>query len=370
MRSRHHHAPTNIFAGQTGALPSVTGASPRVRAGFTLIELMVVMVVISLIAALLTMGGMGAVARARQTRTIATISKVDEAIQERVAAINRWHERPFRQMEREWRKSFGWLGLWQNNFYSMDTSAPNYRNLGARDPDTQALLTALSRKQMLKDRFPMTQAELAACSWFPTNTAENQAILAQLDQPGEIFLFTLLNAPVMGGLPMVLEDFEEAEIADSDGDGHFELIDAWEQPLRFYRWPTRLVRGGKSYSDAWDSVPSRIALMPSAPSGPAGTPFNQDPLKSDPDDPIPRISNDIKANFHDYYTWHAPLVVSAGPDMNLGLDEPTDVVQVTTSSGSIPVAGLAQPLSVRHSDSSLDDQLFDNITNHNIDGGQ
>lgn len=359
---------TNILASRTGGLSLARRATPRNRAGFTLIELMVVMVVISLIAALLTMGGLGVVARARQTRTIATISKVDEAIQERVASINRWHERPFRQMEKEWnQRTPKWIGVWQSYFPA--PGDPGHRDLTLRDSETQALLTALSRKQMLRDRFPMTQLELFACSWFP-NTADNRATLAQLDQPGEIFLYALLNAPVLGGLPMVLEDFDDGEIADTDGDGHFELIDAWEQPLRFYRWPTRLVRGGKGYNDSWDSIPSRSALMPSAPAGPAGTTFDKDPLKSDPDDPIPRIVNDVKARFHDYYTWHAPLVVSAGPDMNLGIDEPTEVVQITTTSGPIPVAGLAQPLSVRHSDPSLDDQLFDNITNHNIDGGQ
>jgi hypothetical protein len=32
------------------------------------------------------------------------------------------------------------------------------------------------------------------------------------------------------------------EVADTDGDGLFEIVDAWGQPLRFYRWPTRLFR--------------------------------------------------------------------------------------------------------------------------------
>ena len=31
-------------------------------------------------------------------------------------------------------------------------------------------------------------------------------------------------------------------VADIDADGLIELLDGWGQPLRFYRWPTRLVR--------------------------------------------------------------------------------------------------------------------------------
>ena len=33
------------------------------------------------------------------------------------------------------------------------------------------------------------------------------------------------------------EDFTSRDVADTDGDGMLEFIDAWGQPLQFYRWP-------------------------------------------------------------------------------------------------------------------------------------
>ena len=37
-------------------------------------------------------------------------------------------------------------------------------------------------------------------------------------------------------------DLKGVEIVDTDGDGLMEIVDAWGQPLRFYRWPTCLFR--------------------------------------------------------------------------------------------------------------------------------
>ncbi len=37
------------------------------------------------------------------------------------------------------------------------------------------------------------------------------------------------------------DDFTSKEVGDSDGDGLPEFLDAWGQPLQFYRWPTHYI---------------------------------------------------------------------------------------------------------------------------------
>jgi hypothetical protein len=37
------------------------------------------------------------------------------------------------------------------------------------------------------------------------------------------------------------DSFSGNELADTDADNYMELVDAWGNPLRFYRWPTRLL---------------------------------------------------------------------------------------------------------------------------------
>jgi prepilin-type N-terminal cleavage/methylation domain-containing protein len=60
------------------------------------------------------------------------------------------------------------------------------------------------------------------------------------------------------------DDFTDREVQDTDGDGLLEFVDAWGQPLQFFRWPilyhSDLQRGQNILSDAntankWDLVP-------------------------------------------------------------------------------------------------------------------
>ena len=43
----------------------------------------------------------------------------------------------------------------------------------------------------------------------------------------------------MGPLGSVFspDDFSDREVKDTDGDGLPEFVDAWGQPLQFFRWP-------------------------------------------------------------------------------------------------------------------------------------
>ncbi|HEV3167122.1 MAG TPA: type II secretion system protein, partial [Isosphaeraceae bacterium] len=54
------------------------------------------------------------------------------------------------------------------------------------------------------------------------------------------------------GSTMDPDDFKDSEVQDTDNDGLPEFIDAWRQPLQFYRWPTHyqsdVQKGSRLYS--------------------------------------------------------------------------------------------------------------------------
>ena len=38
------------------------------------------------------------------------------------------------------------------------------------------------------------------------------------------------------------DEFTDREVQDTDGDGLPEFVDAWGQPLQFFRWPCSTIR--------------------------------------------------------------------------------------------------------------------------------
>ncbi len=171
-------------------------------------------------------------------------------------------------------------------------------------------------------------------------------------------------------------EFSAKEIADTDGDGLMEFVDAWGNPLRFYRWPTRLIRpdgnvaDGASTDTFWNLV-SSVKL-------------DQSTRETDPDDPTRKMygvminkakisgqspeyyfhegdsdgdgtgdSNRLWSTFHTPYTYHTFLVISAGADGELGLLEPFNIGQF---------GHLARPTQATINNPS-ESPLVDNVTN-------
>jgi|GEM_PF-393798 len=60
-------------------------------------------------------------------------------------------------------------------------------------------------------------------------------------ESSELLYFFLFHSGNFGSAEISLDDFKASEVADTDGDGLPEFVDGWGQPLRFYRWPTRLI---------------------------------------------------------------------------------------------------------------------------------
>lgn len=298
------------------------------RRGFTLIE---VLVVIGLIAFLLsiTIGTLrNAIGIARQRQTEATILKIHGLLQQRVEAFDRAVDR---------------LNLTQPKQKLVTDFNQNYGNLCYLNYTRDSrLVDALTRKQLFQSRFPQSFAErnISSSTTLPPPSPHNAAT-----QSSALMYWILTSSEIFGVPPVDDSEFSASEVRDTDGDGLREFIDGWGRPLRFYRWPTMLFRPGNGTTlpgalatgnpTTWDNTRSYANAIWSGLPSIASNGF--DPLVIDADDPAAQLyyvvaSNDstgavlaaIQNLFSTPSTYHAFLVVSAGPDGILGLGEPFD----------------------------------------------
>ncbi|MEO2015603.1 MAG: type II secretion system protein [Fuerstiella sp.] len=238
-------------------------------------------------------------------------------------------------------------------------------------------------------------------------------------ESSELLYFTLTQSGTFGSSPVDADQFTPSEIADTDLDGFPEFIDAWGHPLRFYRWPTRLFdpTAPNPFRPNFDIVNDNTEVDPTPDNdesddlreilvkereyagllvkGLPPSPFaiggatQRDLMLVDPDDPVGILYTFIEdpkytdmginltreyneANYHTPDTYHAPLIVSAGPDELLGLREPTETDSTKGIFGNLAqYAGTFTPgfSTGPLPSNTVVDQLFDNITNRNRRAG-
>lgn len=327
------------------------------RCGFSLVELLMVVAVIGILAVLALRVTGGLMGQAKVSATTATILRVQGLLDERMQAT-------MRRLDQATELSL--LGPDYDKIFG--TGSLN--NLSATASYDKGLTLVLARKNILRRVFPQRYEDTGVTRPEPPNSAES----------AELLYAALTSAPVFGIAPVPTDYFATSEVGDTDADGRPEFIDAWGQPLRFYRWPTRLIRpAGFPFSGgepvAVPPVPSSLGpaalLNSSLPTGAA--------LNTDPDDPRgltarPKWSgaavfeSGTVGNYSDAYhtlrTYHQALLVSCGPDGALGLNEPTDTADFGFLA-KFPFdpnnPGVILPAAL--------DALTDNITNLNIRAG-
>lgn len=284
--------------------------------GFTLIEILVVMTLITTLMTLMVMlvGSMLGTARTAATR--ATVFKIHQMLEERRDAFSRY------QLQR----------------VQINTAITILRNSGLNDRQSRQLAPVVARKLIFKIALPQNHGEKSLSN---TNT------LSAADS-SELLYWNLTNGNTFGVPNESDSRFSATELGDTDADGLIELLDGWGQPLRFYRWPTRLVRPAGSGQMILNPHLVRARLLLGDGSIDR---FSHDP----DDDPLGRFGQWIQAQgneavYHTPSTWHATLVLSAGPDGMVGLYEPHDTANL---------GHLANP-------NGRDDAIYDNITNLNI----
>ncbi len=234
-------------------------------------------------------------------------------------------------------------------------------------------------------------------------------------ESSELLYFTLTQSGTFGSSSVDADQFTPSEIADTDLDGFPEFIDAWGHPLRFYRWPTRLFdpTAPNPFAPDFDTVNDNTEVDPTPDNdetdglreilvrereyagllvkGLPPSPFaiggstQRDLMLVDPDDPVGILYTFIEdpkykdmgidltqeyneVNYHTPDTYHAPLIVSAGPDELLGLREPTETNATAGIFGNLAQYAGTTVVAPLPTDAVVD-QLFDNITNRNRRAG-
>ncbi|MGC1275687.1 MAG: type II secretion system protein [Planctomycetaceae bacterium] len=373
----------------------------QVRRAFTLVEILAVVAIIGVLLTVIMIASVRALAGAREQQTRTTIKKIDEILSSRMAAFERAMTGRILagggSTPSELLTKYDYIpdSPMKNKRLKQKFFGTSFGEMSAGPAGGNWTMSDLGLLDASGVPVPGSElAELAGLTPPPKPATFFPAEHQPLTENPEMLYWIITNGPTFGS--DVQTDFNSSEIADTDGDGLMEFIDAWGRPLRFYRWPTRLIRPGPwtaptaqgspyqplgpaaggqlnsdapatfliaslpSYSTAGDTIDP--TLLPS-------TPLGQDSEDAYGDvfinyvretglsaDPI-AAAQQFEREYHTLNTWHAPLVVSAGADGELGLYEPTDRANF---------GHLAQPMPNTSSPpNGYSTALQDNVTNLN-----
>lgn len=432
------------------------------RSAFTLLELLIVISIIAVLASLSITVLYGLTDQASEEATVATIRKIDAMLEKRIEAFHRVFDRPGTFRDR-------YLDATRNLLRQDKIFGPLINDRLSGESDS-AVVEALAIKVAMRHNFPQRHEDLLLLGFDTTGTATvtdidsannifplaqrsidtgypngsggintsngnriadavDRTVLASATKPhtvdgwmndstvsAELLYYFLVHSASLGSSDEVGDQFTSAEIADTDDDGLLEFVDAWGNPLRFYRWPTRMVDTDPAVpfqpvlinlSDLTDAAPvgprvvsinERLVaniMIKGLPPGPTGLPngaLPRDLLLIDPDDPIGVLyraleeytggavdlngdgdttdagENDTgvalrteynETNYHTPDTYHTPLIMSAGADEELGLYEPSD----TANLGNLAAYDLTVGFQ------TMVDRVSDNLTSRNRRAG-
>ena len=214
------------------------------RSGFSLIEILVVIGLIAFLTAAIVaiIPRVGNAAKVAATK--ATIKKVDELLNDRINGFRRWIQKQDQQA---------------------GTGIPSYVDLGtlALVGGNVAQAKILCVKKLFAQNFAQTYSELPSS----IQTANPRSGPQGPGDSGGCLYLILTKGALFDTEPPSAADLKALEIADTDHDGIPEIIDGWGQPLRFYRWPTRLARPaigstGLTSTSASGSTPGFVDEVP------------------------------------------------------------------------------------------------------------
>ena len=358
----------------------------RKRFGFTLIELLIVIMIIGILTSAFVVSVNSLFRSARITRTTATLQKIDGILADRLKGLERaFAGATFRQFAKR-----QYL-IRQYRGFTVDYKGTTLVTLNRVPGLSEKASEVLSRKDWQRYYFPQSFADyIIAAQLMGLDEDKNDdglpdrlasrytgAIppIPDATESAEMLYFSLSELEVFGVPPIGDDAFNTQELQDTDGDGLLEIVDGWDNPVRFYRWPTRLLKpygmngldrvpGAPGDDDGFiyaDGNPKDDDVLEVSTPGTddldvsadqriyaglyfAGLPRKPtiigqyDLLNEEPTDPYGLILAEVKrlavnnidaksvlseALYHTIDTYHKPIVVSAGPDGLLGLLEPT-----------------------------------------------
>lgn len=425
------------------------------RRGFTLIELLTVITIIAILMGMSVVVLYGVTDSAQEQATITTIQKVHGLLEQRTASFER---------------AFSRTGTFRQRYIDAANAVLDQRGVtGIRQEVTEILALKIAfrhqfpqrHEDLLKldfdssGRVPLTAYNvdtlLAAGSRGPldngtlNNSIADNEISDYVDATriegaantpdstdntvsSELLYYALITSGNFGAASSNAQQFLDSEVADTDDDGLLEFVDAYGNPLRFYRWPTRLMDPDTPFpftpdladpNEATDvrqtveTAPSVFTtvgvrqvtdtertqaevLIKGLPPSPANLPngaLPRDLMLIDPDDPVGRLYAEMERVdgagaspvafsaeynevwYHSPETFHTSLIVSAGPDGVLGMHEPNDTTNfghlanfVTTGEDANQNGQLDTGEDANSNgvlDVEISDDVRDNITNRN-----
>lgn len=347
-----------------------------------MIELLVVVSIISVLAyiALRVVGGV--MTQARNSATETTIRKIHTLLDARAQGF-------YRLVQRK-----GFIES-TPQYTSGDAFKLSQDSSGNPDRNIQRIIAI---KALERQYFPQVSADTAAWPNPPPIFQDPNVSSGQL-------LYYVLTNDNLGADPGAADNFNTSEVSTKTNKNNSWpcFVDGWGNPIRFYRWPTRLFRPVPT------PLPNPVPYpkLPNPPTDPSNLTntinltaaqvlFSSLPMFSsstnaklevcrDPDDPVQRIlrfgtqnTNSPLSNFetagngyHTPTTYHAMLVISAGPDGVLGLYEPEDI---PTGGSNWRYGNLANPIvdssyNLVDTNGNRSDALYDNITYLNVRAG-
>ncbi len=359
--------------------PNVFRAASR-RGGFTLIELFVVVVILSILASMIVVvfGQTGNNARTAGTQTL--IKQLDSVLKDRLEGFRRYN---FRSEAQQFTFSRG-LNPASYPVSTMEVVVRKLRYRGAFPQrvqdlygfDNQADPTNPSAS-VNNDNAPLWWAIRNA---YPSLDLRPSGDLSGPNGSSELLYLSLTLGESFGAAPLDLDQIDGKYLRDTDNDKVPEFLDGWEKPLRFYNFPTALLRPNGNVPDPTATPPDpgepllatdyQLAsyLITSLPPLPATAPQRaannyETPLNIDPYDPIGEIGtllanpSDFERNYHSINTFYTPLIISGGADEQLGLHEPD------ATGGTNGINRLCKVLNRSNPDS-----IYDNLTNQQRGG--
>lgn len=332
------------------------------RSAFTMLELLVVMVLMSILIALVATVYAQSIGAARVAATRTTIRQVQRAVQYRVERFREYNHRNLATLMRAQYDTAGNPSPYDKIPLELAGILVQKNRFRATFPQRLEDLFGIDGVPGTEDDSDLWRVWKARCngSGLPVSDADIRPVGHALELENAELLYLFLDSGERyGDNTFQVDNLNHEHVQDANGNGLPELVDSWGQPIRFYNWPTRLVRPGGGTNPIEQStfaVTARqmLAITP-PPASPSPFPANEysHPLNMDPDDPYGTLSSSVSAgwftapfqlnrnpfgslpnlvtcqpfdetNYHTLDTYHTILIVSAGPDEQLGLVEPTD----------------------------------------------
>lgn len=199
----------------------------RARNALTLVELLVTLTIISILASLALAGLFSARTSGKIAKTSTTIRKLSEIIL------------PYYEQYESRRPVLPNTSALSSRAALLDMRRTALRRLMALElPERTTDITDAFASTSTAAVSPLAVGSGLQLDEMPPTTRRYLSLIAGVDEvtSADLLQIIVMRGPVAD--PDVIAHFREDELADTNGNGIREFVDAWGKPIMFKRWPT------------------------------------------------------------------------------------------------------------------------------------